>query len=143
MKEGKGRFVDFDKPVDPAVDAIFGEVEERRNEIQLTPEERAKLRLQRARERKRKAAEKVRIRDRRVNRVTYDFPPELRSQVAEIAEARSIPASQLAAWLLTRAFEHFGGEEDLTEALRPYLSPSRSPRYTWNLCRFVEGGNEK
>jgi hypothetical protein len=143
MTKVANNYVNFDEVLDPAVDAMLGEAKERRDALKLTPEERRKIRLRRERERKRKAAEKVKIRERRGKRVTYDLPPDLRAQVSELANERSIPASQLAAWLLTRALEHFGGTaEALAQELFPYLSPSRSPRYAWNLYRFLEEGEE-
>lgn len=143
MTKDEERFVNFEEVLDPAVDAMLGEADVRRAEQKLTPEERRKRELHRKRERKRKAAEKAKIKDRRNKRVTYDLPPDLRMQVMEIAKARSMPASQLVAWLLTRALEQFGGTaEGLADELLPYLSPSRSPRYAWNLRRFLSEDEE-
>ena len=143
MTKGGDGYMNFDDVLDPAVDAMLGEADERRAEQKLTPEERRKRELQKIRERKKKAAEKVKIKERRVKRATYDLPPDLRSQVMEIADERAMPASQLVAWLLTRAFEQFGGSaEELADEILPYLSPSRSPRYVWNLRRFLDENEE-
>jgi hypothetical protein len=127
MTDKKDNFIEFGEELDPSVDAFLSTEAERRAIQKLPPQER-----------KKKAKERERIRDRKARRVTYDLPPDLRSQVAEIAKKKGVPASQLAAWLITRALEQHGGSaEELDEELTPYLESSQSPKFTWNLHRYL------
>ena len=127
MTDKKDNFIEFGEELDPSVDAFLSTEAERRAIQKLPPQER-----------KKKAKEREKIRDRKAKRVTYDLPPDLRNQVAEIAKKKGIPASQLASWLITRAFEQHGGSaEELDEELVPYLESSQSPKFTWNLHRYL------
>jgi hypothetical protein len=105
--------------LDPAVEAIIREGGRRRRESQLPVSERKK----RVRERKKSQS-------RRGRRAVYDLPPDMIAAVKELAEAHRVPASQVAALLLTVGLEALeGGEVDIDA----YKVPSDSPRYEWNL----------
>lgn len=94
--------------LDPAVDRLIAAGEQRR---QL-------------------AREREKSRDRRGRRAVYDLDPELIEAVKAIAAEHGVPASQVAAVLLTVGLEALAaGEVDL-EALK---TPSDSPRFEWNL----------
>ncbi len=75
--------------------------------------------------------EKAKIRARRELRATYDLPPALRQRVKEMAEEQGLPASQLVTLALLRFLKQFEAGE---VALSRYKTPSRSPRYDWNLA---------
>ncbi len=132
MTDKKDNFIEFGEELDPSVDAFLSTQAERRAIQKLPPQER-----------KKKAKEREKIRDRKAKRVTYDLPPDLRSQVAKIAKKKGIPASQLAAWLLTQSLEEHGGSaEELDDELTPYLESSESPKFTWNLHRYPFDGSD-
>lgn len=115
-------FVEFGAS-DPAVAALITQGSERIAERKLSPAER-----------KRKAKDRARIRERKARRVTYDLPPALRHKISSIAEEQGIPASQLVAWLLLDALERFGDSaQERHEQLAGARTPSASPRYEWNL----------
>lgn len=74
--------------------------------------------------------EKAKIRARREQRVTYDLPPALRGRIKDLANELRLPASQLVTLALLRFLtEYEKGEIQLHR----YQTPSRSPRYEWNL----------
>ncbi len=132
MTDKENNFIEFGEELDPSVDAFLSTEAKRRAIQKLPPHER-----------KKKAKEREKIRDRKAKRVTYDLPPALRNQVAEIAKKKEVPASQLAAWLITRALEQHGGSaEELDEEMTPYLEPSQSPKFTWNLHRYPFDGSD-
>lgn len=79
---------------------------------------------------RRKAREQEKIRLRRPQRVTYDLPPALRERVKALAESEGLPASQLVALALLRFLKAYAADE---VSLSRYKTPSRSPRYDWNL----------
>lgn len=132
MTDKEDNFIQFGEELDPSVDAFLSTETERRSIQKLPPQERQK-----------KAKEREKIRSRKARRVTYDLPPDLRNQVAKIAKKKGLPASQLAAWLITRALEKHGGSaEELDEEITPYLEPSQSPKFTWNLHRYPFDGSD-
>lgn len=120
-------FVDFGQELtqsDPAVNLLLQRTEQRHQEARLSPKER---------ERKKKEREKIRA--RRPFHTTYDIPVELRERIKELAEAHGVPASQIATLGLLRFVEDLArGRVDLT----PYKTPSRSPRYDFNLVLPLE-----
>jgi hypothetical protein len=137
VKKDGGEFIDFkdappDPGVDPAVSALLGQAERRQSEARLS-----------RREREKKKKERDKIRARRPFHTTYDIPVELRQKIKDIAERHSVPASQVATLgllMLVKALDN--GQVDLGV----YKSPSRSPRYDWNLVLPVEdvlGGGGK
>ncbi|NTV35929.1 MAG: hypothetical protein HGA53_03160 [Anaerolineaceae bacterium] len=80
--------------------------------------------------REKKARERAKIQARKQQRATYDLPPALRQQVMALSEELRLPASQLVTLALARFFaEYQTGSIDLGQ----YKTPSRSPRYDWNL----------
>jgi|WetSurMetagenome_2_1015567.scaffolds.fasta_scaffold36109_3 hypothetical protein len=105
--------------IDPEVSALLKEMEQRQVDAQMP-----------RREREKKARERQKIADRRERRATYDLPPHIRNQISDLSTRLSIPASQLVTLALIRFLESFnaGGLD-----LGPLKTPSRSPRYDWNL----------
>ena len=80
--------------------------------------------------REKKARERAKSQARKQQRATYDLPPALRQQVMALSEELRLPASQLVTLALARFFaEYQTGSIDLGQ----YKTPSRSPRYDWNL----------
>lgn len=74
--------------------------------------------------------ERAKIRARRAQRATYDLPPALRQRLKTLAEEQGLPASQLVTLALLRFLKQLeAGEVELSR----YKTPSRSPRYDWNL----------
>jgi hypothetical protein len=105
--------------LDPVVANLLNGMEQRQQEAQLPRKEREHL-----------VKERIKIKARREQRVTYDLPPVLREAVMQLAESLRIPASQLATLALARFLQAYeNGEIDLGE----FKQPSRSPRYDWNL----------
>ena len=105
------------RTIDPAVADIIGQHEQRQADAGLPPQERQK-----------KERERRKIRERREKRVTYDLPPTLKQRVADLAAEHKVPASQVAALLLTLGFEALEGID--LEALK---TPTKTPRYEHNL----------
>jgi hypothetical protein len=105
--------------LDPAVESVLSEGQKRRREAQLPLSER-----------KKKVRQRRKSRARRGRRAVYDMDPDLIEQVKEIAQAHRVPASQVAALLITVGLEALEGEGVDIEALK---TPSDSPRYEWNL----------
>ena len=114
--------IDFEQPLigaDPAVQALIEDSSRQKYESRLSKREREKI-----------IKERTRIRARREAHTCYDIPPELRQYIKELAEKERIPASQVAALALLRfAADWQNGKVDLSL----YKSPSRSPRFDWNL----------
>ena len=110
--------------LDPAVADLLS-VMEQKQALQQLPR----------RERQKKNREHAKITARKEQRVTYDLPPALRQAIKELAEAHSVPASQIVTLALARLMDDLqGGKVDLGD----YKQPTRSPRYDWNLV-FPEG----
>ncbi len=105
------------RTIDPTVADIIGRHEQRQADAGLTPKERAK-----------KERERKKIKDRLGKRVTYDLPPGLKQQIADLAAQHGVSASQLAAVLLTLGLETLPGID--LEALKV---PTKTPRYDHNL----------
>jgi hypothetical protein len=105
--------------LDPAVADLLSGMEQRESESHFP-----------AKERKKAARERSKIRSRREYRVTYDLPPKLRQRIKTIADKEGIPASQLVTLALYRFLDHYQKKEfDLST----YKEISKSPRYDWNL----------
>lgn len=105
--------------LDPSVADLLEGMEQRKSESQLP-----------RRQREKRARERAKIQARRPQRVTYDLPPQLRTEMRNLAEAEGVPASQVVTLALLRFLEDYGqGKVDLSL----YKQPSRSPRYDWNL----------
>jgi hypothetical protein len=112
--------------IDPAVAGLLSNFEERQADAHLP-----------AKERKKKAKERKKIRARRERRVTYDLPPSLKQRIAELAEQHRVPASQIAALLLDHGLKALeSGAIDLDE----HKIESRTPRYDANLDLGHVGG---
>lgn len=105
--------------IDPGVSGLFDLLKKSDEEKRLPPDER-----------KRKKAEKEKIKARRENRVTFDLPPSLRSEIMAFAKELEIPASRIAGLAIALFIrEYRAGRIDLAE----YKIPARSPNYTWLL----------
>jgi hypothetical protein len=105
--------------VDPAVNSLIAQGVHRQADAHLSTKERRK-----------KARQRERMKQRREFRVTYDLPPSIRNRIAKLAEKGKFPASQLAAVLLLEGLRHLdAGDINLDK----YKVPSKSPRYEWNL----------
>ena len=82
------------------------------------------------------ARHKQRVRERQKNmarrgrRAVYDLDPALIEAVKEIAEQHSVPASQVAALLLSLGLEELARD---AVNLNDLKVPSDSPRYEWTL----------
>lgn len=122
-----GHLVDFDSEVenmDPSIRALINQSDRIRGESRLSRRERDK-----------RIKERRKIRERRAQHTCYDIPPELRRYVKALSEDLRLPASQLATLALLRFVQDYqGGEIDLSS----YKSPSRSPRFDWNLVIDIE-----
>lgn len=105
--------------IDPAVAELLTGLERTRSDSSLPRKER-----------ERKARERAKIQARREARATYDLPPALREKIRQLAEEQRVPASQLVTLALARFLNDF---ENGRVNLSNYKSPSRSPRYDWNL----------
>jgi hypothetical protein len=118
----EGKLIDFENPLartDPSVRSLIEQEERVKSEARLSKREREKL-----------IKERRRIRERREQHTCYDIPPELRKYIKSLAEEMRIPASQIAALALLRFVRDWeNGEIDFAH----YKSPSRSPKYDWNL----------
>jgi hypothetical protein len=99
--------------LDPSVEAAIGLGNRRAAEASLSRTERARLTKDRAKEAKR-------------HRFNMDLDPILNDRLAELAEEQRCPASGLAN--LAIAFMLDALDHDSLD-LRPYLGPSKSPRY--------------
>lgn len=105
--------------IDPAVAELLTGLERVRSEASLP-----------RRERERKARERAKIQARREARATYDLPPHLRERIKQLADDQRVPASQLVTLALARFLNDLeAGRVNLSE----FKTPSRSPRYDWNL----------
>ena len=118
--------IDFQQPysgADPAVQALIEEGSRQRYEAHLSRRERDHI-----------IKERSRMRARREQHTCYDIPPELRLHIKELAEKEGVPASQIAALALMRfASDWQNGKVDLSL----YKTPSRSPKFDWNLALDV------
>lgn len=110
MKKDTGSFRSFGD-VDPAVNEILQESQQRAANRARTPAQR------------RKAA-----RDAARNKITIDLAPSTTAQLRALAEELSVPISGLAGYLLARALG-----EIPTEEIERARVPSRSMRYEYVL----------
>ncbi len=116
-------FIQFDETpapqADPAVSALLSQRERVQREARLPKKAREK-----------KIRERERMQARAEGHTCYDIPPELRAWVKSLGEELGVPASQIAALALLRfARDYQEGQVDLSS----YKTPSRSPRFDWNL----------
>ena len=74
--------------------------------------------------------EREKMAARRERRATYDLPTGLRNGIQALSAELRIPASQLAALAIARFLTDYQNSEI---DLGIYKTPSRSPRYDWNL----------
>jgi len=105
--------------IDPAVAEILTGLERRRAEAHLPPRARQK-----------KAQERAKAKARLPRRVNWDLPVAIKRRVNALAKEHQVPASQVAALLLSEGLRRLEAGELRLEA---YRVPSKSPRYRWNL----------
>ncbi len=77
-----------------------------------------------------KLKERQKIRARKDRRATYDILPELRQYLKILSEKEKIPASQFVSLALIRFVTDY---ERLEIDISSMKSPSKSPRYEWNI----------
>jgi hypothetical protein len=113
--------------IDPAVAELLETMDQKASERSLPRDDR----LRKVRER-----EKARAR----NRVMLDLPQEIEKWIKALAVKHECTISQIAALLIWQ------GVQDLENGLlnpSMYKTPSRSPRYTWNLVFMEKFRNDK
>ena len=98
MTERKRRNV-----LDPAVADLLAGMEEKQAESRLPKKEREKI-----------AKERAKMRSRKDNRVTYDLPPEVKKQMATLAENMGVAASQLATFALIQFLQDYQNQGDFS-----------------------------
>ncbi len=103
--------------IDPAVASLIEQGKQRQEERSLSPDDRRRLAKQRAKESQR-------------NRKIFDLPEAITARLEQLAAEIGCPESQIAAFLLAHGLQEL---EDEAIQLTPYLQPSRSPRYRFNL----------
>lgn len=103
--------------IDPAVADLLHQGQRLSEERSLSVDERKKLAKQRAKESKR-------------TRKIFDLPEDVIQRIEQLAQKYGCPESQVAAFLLTHGLQEL---DDEAIDLEPYLTPSRSPRYKFNL----------
>jgi hypothetical protein len=74
--------------------------------------------------------ERERQEKRKEGKVSYDLPPEVKQNVADLAAEYGVPQSQIATVLLLFGLDAMqNGQIDIVK----YLVPSRSPLHTYNI----------
>lgn len=106
--------------LDPAVAALIRGMEELQADTNLPRKQREK-----------KARERAKIESRREARATYDLPPALRQAIKQLSEEERVPASQVVTLALARFLFDYQNDNISLYELK---TPSRSPRYDWNLA---------
>ncbi len=117
-------------PADEVVAEMLGQAERRQDEARLNPRER-KL-IQDARRKEELRAEKARAKaaSQADQRTFLLLPAALKARLETIATSHGIPVSQAVAFLL---FDALGRLDDGEIDFGPYLEPSYSPKYEWEL----------
>jgi hypothetical protein len=103
--------------IDPAVADLLAGMDRQAERRALPADQRRK---------QAKAREKI----ARRNRITLDLPPVIEQRLTEIAEEQQCPISQVAAILIQRGISDYTAGDLNMDA---YKTPSKSPRYVWNL----------
>ncbi len=104
-----------DIEIDAAVQAYLA----RETQAEVNARRKKEMKLTRAQRRKRE-------KDAARTKATYDLPETIKERIEVIATEFGIPKSQLAAFFLDHAIREYDiGRIDL----RPYLRPSRVPRF--------------
>lgn len=115
---------------DEAVAEILEGVSRRQEEAQLSPKERKLLQDARRKDEERAAKAKAKAAAQADQRTFLLLPAPLKSKIETIAMSQGIPVSQVVAFLL---FDALGRMEDGDIDFGPYLEPSYSPKYQWEL----------
>jgi len=105
--------------LDPAVADILDGMQRKQEERKLPTAER-----------KRKASERMRAKERLSGRVNYDLPEGIKQRLRELARHERVPESQLAALALARFLADVAAGR---VRLSDYRKPSRSPKFDWTL----------
>lgn len=115
---------------DEAVAEILEGVSRRQEEAQLSPKERKLLQDARRKDDARAAKAKAKAASQADQRTFLLLPAALKSKIETVAMSQGIPVSQVVAFLL---FDALGRMEDGDIDFGPYLEPSFSPKYAWEL----------
>lgn len=115
---------------DAVVAEILGDASRRQEELKLNPEERRLLIASRRKTEAKKDAARQKAQAQLANRMNVFLPQDLKAQITEQAEQLRVPVSQLVTFFLYEVVARYE-RSDLN--LDRHLTPSRSPRYDFNL----------
>jgi hypothetical protein len=118
----------FTTPLDETVASILNEETRRRDEMQLSPDERQRLLEQRRKDAARKQAQKQKAKTQ--NKVLLVIPPDLMERINGIANWQSITGSQVVTFLLYEAVAQY---EQGDIRLEDHKQASYNPRYDFEL----------
>jgi hypothetical protein len=118
----------FNSPADATVESILNEETRRRDEMQLSPEERKHLIEQRRKDAARKQAAQEKARSQ--NRVTLILPPDLSKRIEGIAHWQGVTSSQVVTFFLYETLTQY---ERGAIRFDEFKQPSYSPRYDFEL----------
>jgi hypothetical protein len=105
--------------VDPAVESLLGQGQQRQKESHLPKGERSH-----------KKKERERTQTRKPYRITLDIPLDLKKKLENLAKSEGVPISQLVAFLL---YEPLRFLEQKTISLWGYKTASGCPKFESNL----------
>ena len=117
-------------PADEMVAEMLEDVTRRQDNARLSPKERKLLQDARRKEQERTAKAKAKAASQADQRTFLLLPAALKAKIETIAMSQGIPVSQVVAFLL---FDALGRMEDGDIDFGPYLEPSYSPKYAWEL----------
>lgn len=117
-------------PADEMVAEMLEDVTRRQDDARLSPRERKLLQDARRKEQERAAKAKAKAASQADQRTFLLLPAALKAKIETIAMSQGIPVSQVVAFLL---FDALGRMEDGDIDFGPYLEPSYSPKYQWEL----------
>lgn len=125
---------------DAVVAEILGDASRRQDELKLSPEERKQLIASRRKADAKKEAARQKAQAQLPNRMNLFLPQDLKTQITEQAEQLRVPISQLVTFFLYEMVAQYarGAVE-----IDPYLRPSRSPRYDFNLLHPRDAEREQ
>jgi hypothetical protein len=118
----------FALPLDETVHSILSEETRRRDEMQLSPDERKRIIEQRRKDTARKQAAKAKAQGQ--NKVTLVLPPKLVEKIEITARWQSVTTSQIVTFFL---FEAMAQYEQGAIHFDGCKHPSYNPRYDYEL----------
>jgi hypothetical protein len=110
-----GRRVIFDETTAD----LLSNMQQRKTESQLPKTERSRIKR-----------ERIRKQERRSKTISLDLPDGMKQELIELAGRESIPISQLVAFLLIPAIDHFNNQRD---PLFGFKKPSRCAKFDFIL----------